>query len=408
MPSPLQLKKRPCPEVVISTKEYIMKYNKTKYPNIFTYETTKGKRYYVRRGYFLQGKKKEASKSNLKTLAEARNALAEIERKIENNEFAYNKNLTVDQYWNIYSDKMIKTNRWAPDTESNKFTIYNNHFQPIYGKVKMKDVLRDEYELYINRLLLTHSKHTVRQMHGIFVALLNDAVTCKYLDDNPVDGIYIGESQKAPQNKRITLEEFKIFDKAARKILSDYDYTMVRLTYFGLRRSEVLGLTLKSPQRQPDGRYALHLTQSRTRLRQSKGMKTMSSERIALLDEETSQLLEKAIQESKRIAAKYGRILGQDDYLFLVDYPSSNCKGQPLPPERLKNLFLLVEKESSLHITPHMMRHFFATQGIISGVPIEHMAAALGHSTSYMTSKYTHIKDEVASSVTDNFMKVIQ
>ncbi|HEK9316002.1 TPA: site-specific integrase [Streptococcus equi subsp. equi] len=60
-----------------------------------------------------------------------------------------------------------------------------------------------------------------------------------------------------------------------------------------------------------------------------------------------------------------------------------------------------------MHVTPHMMRHFFATQGQIAGVPIEHMAAALGHSTSYMTSKYTHIKEEVAGSVTDRFMSAL-
>lgn len=36
-----------------------MKYNKTKYPNIYTYETKKGKRYYVRRNFKLNGKKKE-------------------------------------------------------------------------------------------------------------------------------------------------------------------------------------------------------------------------------------------------------------------------------------------------------------------------------------------------------------
>lgn len=61
-----------------------------------------------------------------------------------------------------------------------------------------------------------------------------------------------------------------------------------------------------------------------------------------------------------------------------------------------------------MHVTPHMMRHFFATQGQIAGVPVEHMAAALGHSTSYMTQKYTHIKDEVASEVTDSFLRAIR
>lgn len=75
-----------------------MKYNKTKYSNIYTYETKKGKRYYVRRNFKLNGKKKEVSASGLKTLAEARHALAEIENKIANNEYDPKKNMTVNDY----------------------------------------------------------------------------------------------------------------------------------------------------------------------------------------------------------------------------------------------------------------------------------------------------------------------
>ena len=39
-----------------------MKYNKTKYPNIYYYETAKGKRYYVRRSFFFRGKKEKKVK----------------------------------------------------------------------------------------------------------------------------------------------------------------------------------------------------------------------------------------------------------------------------------------------------------------------------------------------------------
>ncbi|HHJ7320507.1 TPA: integrase [Streptococcus pyogenes] len=43
-----------------------MKYNKTKYPNIFWYETLKGKRYYIRRSYFSKVRKKKLPKADLK------------------------------------------------------------------------------------------------------------------------------------------------------------------------------------------------------------------------------------------------------------------------------------------------------------------------------------------------------
>lgn len=39
-----------------------MKYNKTKYPNIFYYETAKGKRYYVRRSFSSEVKKEKKVK----------------------------------------------------------------------------------------------------------------------------------------------------------------------------------------------------------------------------------------------------------------------------------------------------------------------------------------------------------
>ena len=49
-------------------KENTMKYNKTKFPNIFSYQTKRGIRYRIRRGYFSNGIKKEIDESGFKTL----------------------------------------------------------------------------------------------------------------------------------------------------------------------------------------------------------------------------------------------------------------------------------------------------------------------------------------------------
>lgn len=388
-----------------------MKYNKTKYPNIFWYETIKGKRYYVRRGFKLQGKKKEATKSNLKSIAEARSALAEIERKIEDNEFAYNKNMTCDQYWSIYCDSKLKSGKWSPDTEYNKNGIYKNHFQPIYGNMKMKGINRIEYEQYINSKLTNMSKHSVVQTHGVFNAMINHAVNNKMLDDNPIDKIDIGKSAIAPRKKQVPLDIFKKWDETAKTVLDDYQYTIVRVTYYGLRRSEDAGIQIGLLNKQKDGRYLAELKESRTYLRPDGGdMKTDGSSRFCLFDIETSQYLDKAIIKSHEIAKKYGRILGPKDFLFLIDYKGANSdlRGQPIKTKYVNTLFNRVNKACGLHLTPHMMRHFFTTQAQAAGVPIEHMAAALGHSTSYMTQKYTHIQEEVAESISDSFMRAIK
>ncbi|HEK9879995.1 TPA: site-specific integrase, partial [Streptococcus equi subsp. equi] len=277
-------------------------------------------------------------------------------------------------------------------------------------KTKMKDISRIEYENHINGMRKNYSKNTLRLIHSVLNAMLNHAVTNKMLDDNPIDGITIGDSEIIPVNKRISLEEFKEWDSWAKKSLIQYDYTIVRMTYFGARSSEVVAIKIGNLTKLENGRYRILLDESRTYHRPNGGgMKTPGSERFMEVDLETSHYIDDVVVESKRIAKKYNRILSKEDYLFLTNFKNAKKEllGMPISIRRVYKLFNTVNEKSGMHVTPHMMRHFFATQGQIAGVPIEHMAAALGHSTSYMTSKYTHIKEEVAGSVTDRFMSAL-
>ena len=104
-----------------------MKYNKTKYPNIYYYETAKGKRYYVRRSFFFRGKKREKSKSGFTTLPQARAALVELEQQIQDLELGINTNLTLDKYWDIYSEKRLSTGRWNDTSYYLNDNLYKNH-----------------------------------------------------------------------------------------------------------------------------------------------------------------------------------------------------------------------------------------------------------------------------------------
>ncbi|HGQ5840512.1 TPA: hypothetical protein ACL0HF_002131, partial [Streptococcus pneumoniae] len=106
-----------------------MKYNKTKYPNIYYYETAKGKRYYVRRSFFFRGKKREKSKSGFTTLPQARAALVELEQQIQEQELGINTNLTLDQYWDIYSEKRLSTGRWNDTSYYLNDNLYKNHIK---------------------------------------------------------------------------------------------------------------------------------------------------------------------------------------------------------------------------------------------------------------------------------------
>ncbi|VNU27304.1 integrase [Streptococcus pneumoniae] len=240
-----------------------MKYNKTKYPNIYYYETAKGKRYYVRRSFFFRGKKREKSKSGFTTLPQARAALVELEQQIQEQELGINTNLTLDQYWDIYSEKRLSTGRWNDTSYYLNDNLYKNHIKAKFGSILLKNLDRNEYELFIAEKLQNHTRYTVQTLNSSFMALLNDAVKNGNLLSNRLKGVFIGQSDIPAANKKVTLKEFKTWIAKAEEIMPKQFYALTYLTIFGLRRGEVFGLRPMDITQNDSGRAILHLRDSR-------------------------------------------------------------------------------------------------------------------------------------------------
>ena len=54
------------------------------------------------------------------------------------------------------------------------------------------------------------------------------------------------------------------------------------------------------------------------------------------------------------------------------------------------------------------MRHFFTTQIIIAGSPIEQLSQALTYTNIYMADRYNQIEDELTEATTDQFLSHIR
>ncbi|WP_049505479.1 tyrosine-type recombinase/integrase [Streptococcus oralis] len=382
-----------------------MKYNKTKYPNIYYYETAKGKRYYVRRSFFFRGKKREKSKSGFTTLPQARAALVELEQQIQDLELGINTNLTLDQYWDIYSEKRLSTGRWNDTSYYLNDNLYKNHIKTKFGSTLLKNLDRNEYELFIAEKLQNHTRYTVQTLNSSFMALLNDAVKNGNLLSNRLKGVFIGQSDIPATNKKVTLKEFKTWIAKAEEIMPKQFYALTYLTIFGLRRGEVFGLRPMDVTQNDNGRAILHLRDSRSNqtLKGKGGLKTKDSERYVCLDDIGTDLIYYLIAEASKIKRKLGIIKDQRK-----DYITLNEKGGLINPNQLNRNFNLVNEATGLHVTPHMMRHFFTTQSIIAGVPLEQLSQALGHTKVYMTDRYNQVEDELAEATTDLFLSHIR
>lgn len=402
---PISFLKRSCPEVAfIERKKIKMKYTKTKYPNIYTYETTKGKRYYVRRSFMFQGKKQEANKSSLKTISEARAELAKIEKRIADQTIAINPNVTVEEYWEKFYEKRVETGRWTPNTEVYYKSTFKLHILPFWGKTKLKNLSRNEYEKHIANLLKVRPKASVRIIHSCFMTMLNDAIMNGNISANRLNGIYVGDSLIAKKNKRITLDQFQIWMQEAEKVMDKTFFGLTYLAIFGLRRGEILGLRHCDVNINVNGRAVLHLQDSRGNHTKNgrHGLKTKSSERWVTLDNTGTELLLSLMSNAEAVKKKLN-IIKEVEW----DYISIDQKGRLINPNKLNREFERVNDVVGFRVTPHMLRHFFTTQSIIAGVPMEALSQALGHTKMYMTDKYNQVHDELSAQVSDAFIAQI-
>lgn len=84
----------------------------------------------------------------------------------------------------------------------------------------------------------------------------------------------------------------------------------------------------------------------------------------------------------------------------------SNETGERIAPHTVQSMFRRVAKLSNLpKVTPHTMRHSFATRLVEEGVDIRYIAAFLGHQNLDTTRIYTHVRDFKLKEIYENVIE---
>ena len=138
----------------------------------------------------------------------------------------------------------------------------------------------------------------------------------------------------------------------------------------GLRVSEVCAL---KPTDIDSQRMLIHV-------RRGKGNK----DRYVLLGETMLTLLREYYKKARR----------KGDYLFPGQKPQN-----PLTPTAIRQVLKKVAAKAGLSkkITPHTLRHSFATHLLETGYDLRVVQALLGHTSIQTTQRYTHITDRLLS-----------
>lgn len=371
------------------------KWRTTKTPGIYEYDTKKGTRYGVRIHYKKGNKYPEKSKSGFKTIAAAKVYKNEIEN-LNDNKKAYifeNQKLTLNSWFHSYME-MFKKKKKSKDTIANKYSIYKNHLESPFGNYYLIDISLEVYEDFLrDKLEKGYAKNTVKAIHKLMKSILNSAVRYEKLDKNRLQYAEIEQLDETEdiELKVLETEEFNAFISACRTFFTKYDFSMIYLAIWGMRRGEVMGVKLKNLAFD-DAKQQVRITLDSTRtLRtpEGKGTKTPAGRRILLIDGEGYHLLKYSVEKAVSISKDHGSVLHQDDFIFRN--PVSN---RPWAVTRMNDLLRKLEKEYDIKVHPHLLRHNFTTQALLAGANSNDLRKFVGHKNSSMTDHYSHATDE--------------
>ena len=173
------------------------------------------------------------------------------------------------------------------------------------------------------------------------------------------------------------------------KNLSLRDSTIIELIYAtGIRASELINIKITD----------IDFNEATLRIL-GKG----SKERIIPIHDLALKLISKywkneIFNHNKKVNNK--NIKFNRDLLFL------NVQGEKLTRQGLWYIIKNISKKLGLdinNVSPHILRHTFATHLLYNGVPLRHLQELLGHSNISTTQIYTHLSDQYIESEYSKF-----
>ncbi|MEE8288812.1 MAG: tyrosine-type recombinase/integrase [Nitrosomonadaceae bacterium] len=279
----------------------------------------------------------------------------------------------------IYHKELADISGFAPDTVENyeicvqkffDFATRQLNIEPLGAGAK--DLLTWMAHLkqqQLSRSRLTHHKAALKHFFGLLVKQ-------KKRQDNPVELLFTPRKKKSDRNQPVSPAiVLKLLRSGKRDTwLGERNFMIISMLWaLGLRIAELTSLKVGSfePAHEPENKVGLLRVQG-------KGKK------------------ERALFVVDKLYSNLVGYLGHPEtpkQMTSPMFPIPNNKSKQLSTDRARGMMKEVTREAGikLRITPHVLRHSFATHMYSNGVPVEAIEAMLGHTTTDETSIYIHV-----------------
>lgn len=240
------------------------------------------------------------------------------------------------------------------------------------SKEEVNDYLNYMYEMNASKSTISRKLSSLRTFYNYLIS--NGIVSTNYflLVKNP------RKDKNLPRyvNDSDIDKMFMIPD--TRKSIGQRNLVIIRMLYAtGVRVSELVNIKIKD----------INISERTIRIL-GKG----SKERIVIFGINTSRELKKYLDDGRRKLD-----VRNSEYLFL------NKDGNRLSDRYVRKIIddIIVKASISMHVSPHMLRHTFATEMLNNGADLVSVKDLLGHESLNTTSIYTHVSDEMIRKVYD-------
>ena len=273
-----------------------------------------------------------------------------------------------------YIEEFIDYLRYEKKYSENTIASYQNDLKKtyIFFKKDFKDLSKKDIQNYIQSLSKKESASSVSRTISTLKSFYKFLQINRYTKNNPLGTI---SNPKTIKKLPKVLSEEEVDKLLDINLKTNFDYrnkAMLELMYSsGLRVSELINLKVND----------IDLKNASVRIF-GKG----SKERIVPLDDYAIEALDNYIKYHRKSLFKHG----ENNYLFL------NNHGNKMTRQGFFKILQKIAKEKNIksELSPHTLRHSFATHLLKHGADLRSIQELLGHSDISTTQIYTHITSE--------------
>ncbi len=311
--------------------------------------------------------------------------------------YAKKSKITVDSWFNIWLDDYKRQNVKFGTYKVYR-AVYDDYIRSNLGRKKLQDIRGEHIQRLFNEMARKYSRSTINLAKVVLNSMFEQACKNGIVMKNPVKNAIMPRKKKCREIRVLTVEEQKLFLQYAQGSIYFPLYVVALGT--GMRNGELRALQWK------DVDFAAKIIRVQGTLKyvgkdgttkyRIDSPKTQASRReIPMLDE-----VYRTLECHKKEQMKRKMLLGelwepQEGFDSLVfTGATGRCIAESALCQDMKKIEAKIREAGYdfANISPHALRHTFATRGMEKGIPPKVMQELLGHTSITMTLDiYSHV-----------------